>query len=141
MSSEFRMFVPSRFSPWRHNCHSSSIGKETMQIQEYIGQELKLRDRESPTAAGAAPPLNEAKRRSKVPRFPSASVIDFFEASDRVPARSQDCGKDPEINSKASGFAVRRLPSVQRVDRLEDSLYWFSSGATLVYLLLEFLGR
>jgi hypothetical protein len=112
-----------------------------MPTQEYIEQEMKLRDRESPTAPGVAPRLDETKYPSKVPRATSASAIDFFEAGDRVPARPQDCGKEPEISSKASGFAVRRLPSVQRVDRLEDSLYWLFSGATLAYLLLEIIGR
>jgi hypothetical protein len=111
-----------------------------MQTQEYIEQEMKLMHRESPAAPGAAPRLDETKYPSKVPRAPSACVIDFFEASGRVPARSQDGGKEPEINSKASGLAARRLPSV-RVDRLEDSLYWLFSGATLVYILLEIIGR
>ena len=112
-----------------------------MQTQEYIEQEMKLRDRESPTRPGPAPRLDEAKYPPKVSGVASAGVIDFFETSDRVPARSQDFGKEPEINSKVIGFAFRRLPSVQRVDRLEDSLYWLFSGATLAYLLLEIIGR
>jgi hypothetical protein len=111
-----------------------------MRTQEYIEQEMRLTDRESPTAPSAAPRLDQTKYPSKATRAPSACVIDFFEASGRVPARSQEGGKEPEINSKASGFAARRLPSV-RVDRLEDSLYWLFSGATLVYLLLEIIGR
>jgi hypothetical protein len=112
-----------------------------MQRQEYIEQERKLKDRESPAAPGAAPRLDETKYPAQVPRAPSARIIDLFEASDRVPARSQNCGKEPEMKSKASGFAVRRLPSVRQIDRLEDSLYWVFSGATLVYLLSEIIGR
>jgi hypothetical protein len=112
-----------------------------MQTQEYMEQETMLTDRESPTASGAAPRLDYIKYLAKQFQAPSARVIDFFEASYRVPAKLQDCGKEPEINSKASGSSVRRLPSIQRVDRLEDSLYWLSSGATLIYLLLEFIVR
>jgi hypothetical protein len=112
-----------------------------MQTQEYIEQEIKWTDQESPTAPSAAPRLDETKYRSKVPRAPSACAIDFYQAGDQGAARSQERRKEPGINSKANGFTVRRLPSVQRVDHLEDSLYWLFSGATLVYILLDIIGH
>ena len=37
-------------------------------------------------------------------------------------------------------FAKRELPA-KRVDRLEESLYWLFSAATLVCLLLEIIGH
>jgi hypothetical protein len=33
-----------------------------------------------------------------------------------------------------------RLPSVGRIDRLEESLYWLLSAATLIYFLLRIFG-
>jgi hypothetical protein len=111
-----------------------------MQIQEYVEPAKKLAIRDLPTAVGAAPHLNEAHA-SKVPLSPSACVIDFFQAADRVPPESQDSSNQNEIDLKASSVVGHRLPAVQRVDHLEDSLYWLFSGATLVYLVLAIIGQ
>jgi hypothetical protein len=35
----------------------------------------------------------------------------------------------------------RRLPAVERIDRLEESIYWLLSAVTLTYLLLELMGH
>jgi hypothetical protein len=68
-------------------------------------------------------------------------VIDFYQASDRVLAESQDSSNQNEIDLKANSVVGHRLPAVQRVDHLEDSLYWLVSGATLVYLVLAIIGQ
>jgi hypothetical protein len=109
-----------------------------MQTQEYIDQETKARES---SALPGTPRLDETTCLSKVPRAPSVPVIDFYRASDRVLSKSQDCSKELEIDRKTSRDFARRLPSVQRVDRLEDSLYWLFSGATIVYLLSEIIGH
>lgn len=99
-----------------------------MKRQEYTSQETK--DRKSP-ALPAPPRLDEITRLSKVRRAPSARAIDLYRANDRV----------LEIDRKRSRDFARRLPSIQRVDRLEASLYWLFSGATIVYLLSEIIGH
>jgi hypothetical protein len=111
-----------------------------MQTQEYLEPEKKLTTRELP-AVGAAPRLNVTTHPSKEPLFPSAGVIDFYQATNRVPPESQDGSNQSEIDLKASGVIGHRLPAVQRVDHLEDSLYWLFSGATLVYLVLAIIGQ
>ena len=109
-----------------------------MKRQEYTSQEAK--DRKSPALPGP-PRLDETTCLSKIPRAPSARVIDLYRANDRVPSRSQDCSKKLEIDWKTSRDFARRLRSVQRVDRLEASLYWLFSGATIVYVLSEIIGH
>jgi hypothetical protein len=89
-------------------------------------------------AAGSVPHIDEATL-SKVIRGPSACVIDFFEARDRLPAGFEESSKEFEIK-KASKVAARRIPSIGPVDRLEETLYWLFAAATLVYLLLGIIG-
>jgi hypothetical protein len=110
-----------------------------METEEYIEQEINFTDRESLAAPGAAARLDETTYPSRVFRTPSACLIDFFEASNRVPAGLQDVSKEFDINQKASRGAARQLPSVRRSDYLEDSLYWLFSAATLVYLLFAII--
>jgi hypothetical protein len=69
----------------------------------------------------------------------SACVIDFLKARDRLSAEFEGTSKELEITWKARKVAACRMPSVQ-VDRLEDSLYWLLSAATLGYLVLEIIG-
>jgi hypothetical protein len=77
-----------------------------------------------------APRLNE-----------TTCVIDFFEARNRLLAGFEESGKEFDINRQGdTGAAYRRTP-LQRVDRLEESLYWLLSAAMLVYFLLEIIGR
>ena len=111
-----------------------------MQTQEYVEPAKKLTNRDLPAANGAAPHLSETHA-SKVTLSPSACVIDFYQATDRVLPEGQDSGGEIEIDLKANSVLGHRLPAVQRVDHLEDSLYWLFSGATLVYLLLEIIGQ
>jgi hypothetical protein len=68
-------------------------------------------------------------------------VIDFYQAADRISPEAQDSSNEIEIDLKASSAVGHRLPAVQRVDHLEDSLYWLFSGATLVYLVLAIIGQ
>ncbi|MEY2607099.1 MAG: hypothetical protein QOH31_4939 [Verrucomicrobiota bacterium] len=69
----------------------------------------------------------------------SACIIDFLNARDRLSAEFEGTSKELEITWKARKVAARRMPSV-RVDRLEDSLYWLLSAATVGYLVLEIIG-
>lgn len=111
-----------------------------METEEYIKQEIKFTDRESLAAPGAAARLDETTYPLRVFRAPSACLIDLFEASKRLPAGWQDGSKEFDLNQKASRGAAGQLPSVRRTDRLEDSLYWLFSAATLVYLLFTIIG-
>ena len=79
------------------------------------------------------PNLNEVLPNS------AAYVIDFFEARDRLPAGFEGRSKAFEINRKSGKVVVSRYPSIGRMNRLEESLYWFLSAATLIYLLFELL--
>jgi hypothetical protein len=69
----------------------------------------------------------------------SAGIIDFLKARDRLSAEFNGTSKESEMIWKARKVAARRMPAV-RVDRLEDSLYWLLSAATLGYLVLEIVG-
>ena len=52
-----------------------------------------------------------------------------------------ESSKEFPMNRQGSEVAAYRRPSVKRVDRLEESLYWLLSAATLIYLLLGIIGR
>jgi hypothetical protein len=122
--------------------HHSEQG--TMGTQKYIQQEMKFTQRELEAAPGAptAPRIDGATTLSNVTCAPSVCVvIDFFDARDRLRAGFEESSKEFEINRKASNVAAHRLPSAERVDRLEELLYWLLSAATLVYLLLCIAGR
>ena len=87
-----------------------------------------------------APGIDEAAVLSTVIRAPSACVIDFFEARDRLSAGFAASSEEFEIKRKTGKVALRRIPSVGRFDRFEESLYWLISAATLIYLVLEIIG-
>jgi hypothetical protein len=69
----------------------------------------------------------------------SASVVDFLEARDRLSAEFEGSSKDFKLTWRTRKVIAPRMPS-PRVDRLEESLYWLISAATLGYLLLEIVG-
>jgi hypothetical protein len=69
----------------------------------------------------------------------SAAVIDLLGAGDRSPAGFEGSSKATHLNRKNGQMAVSRLPSTGRIDRLEESIYWFLSAATLIYLLFEII--
>ena len=71
---------------------------------------------------------------------PSACLIDFFEARDRLRPGLDERGQPFGIKGKSQKLALHRLPSIKRVDRLEESVYWVLSAAMLVYLFLEIVG-
>jgi hypothetical protein len=74
-------------------------------------------------------------------RPPSACVIDFFEARDRLKPGLEEHGQQLEIKGKSQKLALHRLPTIKRADRLEESVYWVLSAVTVVYLLLGIIGR
>jgi|SRR5450432_4046764 hypothetical protein len=64
----------------------------------------------------------------------------FFEAGERLPYGFEKGGHEFAIIRKGDQTMVCRLPAAQRIDRLEEAVYWLLSGATLTYLLLELMG-
>lgn len=86
-----------------------------------------------------APEIDEARTLSKEVPTASACVIEFFEARNSLTAGFEEGRKEFE-KWKASKVAASRLPSLRRIDRVGESLYWLLSAATLVYLLLALIG-
>jgi hypothetical protein len=72
---------------------------------------------------------------------PSACIIDFFEARNRLKPGLDERGHHLGIMGKSQKVVLHRLPSIMRVDRLEESIYWVLSAVMLAYLLLEIIGR
>jgi hypothetical protein len=103
--------------------------------------EFTQREWQAAPAPRSAPGIDEAAALSTVIRAPSECVIDFFEARNRLSAGFEASSEEFEIKRKAGNVAARRIPSVGRFDRLEESLYWLLSAATLIYLVLEIIGR
>ena len=114
-----------------------------MGTQKHVQQDMKFTQQELPAAPGVPPKqrFDEEATLSKMTHSSSVSVTDFVEARDRLAEGFADSGQEFEINRRLSELAARRLPSVKRVDRLEESLYWLFSAVTLAYLLLEIIGR
>jgi hypothetical protein len=108
----------------------------------YVQQEMKFteRDLETPPSAPPAPRIDKDTTILNASSARCACIIDFLDAGDRLPPGFEECSKKDEINRKASK-AAHRLPSAHSVNRLEESLYSLLSAATLVYLLLWFIGR
>jgi hypothetical protein len=102
--------------------------------------EFTPREWQAAPAPRSAPGIDEAAALSTVIRAPSTCVIDFFEARDRLSAGFESTSEEFEIKRKAGKVAARRIPSVGRFDRLEESLYWLLSAATLIYLVLAVIG-
>jgi len=102
--------------------------------------EFTQREWQAAPAPRSAPSIDEAATLSTVIRASSASVIDFFEARDRLSAGFEASGEEFEIKRKAGNVGARRIPSVGHFDRLEESIYWLLSAATLIYLVLEIIG-
>jgi hypothetical protein len=108
-------------------------------IQEPM--KLKLRELPSLPPAPAMQRMDDASAFSKVlTRAPSGCVIDFFAARDWLQTGFAEGGPRIEIHQKPDELAAQRLPSVERVDRLEESLYWLLSAATLIYFLFGIIG-
>ena len=87
------------------------------------------------------PSVDHHPNLNEVPPSSSARDIDIFKARDRLSERFQETSKEIEIKRKIRNVAARRMPPVRQIDRLEESLYWLLSAATLVYLLLGFTAR
>jgi hypothetical protein len=97
---------------------------------------MKSTQRELP-----APRIEEATTRSRVTRAPSGCVSDFLPARDRLPTGLEGTSHDFEMNRIAKEAAADRLLAVTRMDRLEESVYWLLSAATIVYLLFGIISR
>lgn len=78
---------------------------------------------------------------SAAPTASLACVIDFFETRDRLSAEFAETRTGFEVKRKVRKVGARRIPSVGRIDRLEESFYWLLSAATLDYLVLGIIGR
>jgi len=65
----------------------------------------------------------------------------FFEANERIPYGYEKGGHELTIIRKGGKTMFRRLPAVERIDRLEESIYWLLSAVTLTYLLLVVMGH
>jgi hypothetical protein len=72
---------------------------------------------------------------------PSVCIIDFFEARDRLKPGLDERGQNSRTKEKSQKLAPHRIPSIKRVDRFEESIYWVLSAVMLVYLLLEIIGQ
>jgi len=108
-----------------------------MVVQEYSQEKMNFAKQEIPTApvTRSAPRFDEAETISGLTRTRSVPIIDFLEARNRLPAELESRSEEFEINLKAGQAAAPPLPSIGRMDRFEESLYWFISAATLIYLL------
>jgi hypothetical protein len=74
------------------------------------------------------------------PAAPSIGILHFHEARCRLSAAFSDTDKEIETERKTRKEKPgTRLP-IGRRDRLEESLYWLISAATLGYLGLTVLG-
>ncbi len=73
-------------------------------------------------------------------RAPSVCVIDFFAGRDWLQREFSESSQKFKIHREADNLALYRLPAVDQVDRLEDSLYWLLSAAMIVYFLLGIIG-
>src|SRR5258707_74806 len=106
-----------------------------MGTQKHVQQKMKFTQRELPTAPGAPPEqrFDEDRTLSEMAHGLSVSATDSVEAHDRLAEGFEDNGQEFETNQRLSQLAVRRLPSVRRVDRLEESLYWLFSAVTLAW--------
>ena len=100
-----------------------------MVIEHYVQEKIDLAERELLAVPGAqsAPRFDKAESISSLARIQPACVIDFFEAANWPPAKLE----------RSCEVSLHQLPSIGRIDRLEESLYWFISAATLTYLLFE----
>ena len=88
----------------------------------------------------AVPSVDHHPNLNEGPPTSSVCDIDFFKARDRLSARFEETSKEFEIKWKIRKVAACRMPSVRQIDRLEESLYWLLSAATLVYLVLWIIG-
>jgi len=111
--------------------------------EKYMQQNMEFTQREwqAAPAARSAPGIDQAAALLTVIRAPSACVIDFFEARNRLLAGFEASSEAFEIKRTTGNVAARRIPSVGRFDRLEESLYWLLSAAMLIYLVLEIIGH
>jgi hypothetical protein len=91
------------------------------------------------THSNAVRNIDHQLNSDEVPPTARSSVIDFFEARERLSAeflqRAERCAALREI----SDVAARQRRSIQLTNRLEQSLYWLLSAAVLAYLAFKII--
>jgi hypothetical protein len=104
-----------------------------MAVEEYILEKTNFAKQKRPTTlvTRSAPRFDEAEIVSRLSRTRFVYIIDFSQASNRLPVEAESRFQDLE----AGRAAAPTLPSIGQMDRFEESLYWLLSAATLIYLL------
>ncbi len=92
------------------------------------------------SAGRFAPCTVEPKTFSQVNYGRTACLTAIGEQTNWSPAIAEENYQESYFLNKPARIAVRRFPSVTRRDRLEESLYWLFSAATLAYLLVVIIG-
>jgi len=108
-----------------------------MVVEEHIEEKMNFAEQEMPTATvtRSASLFDEGETISSLSRTRSVYIIDFFEERNRLPAEVEVRSEEFATNLQAAQAAAQPLPSIGRMDRFEESLYWLISAATLIYLL------
>jgi hypothetical protein len=109
-------------SSWKKKCIQNAM--------KFKQRKLQIAHKEPGT-----PRVDDAKTLSNMIHAPSACIIDFFEARDRLSGGFE--GGDKEFTKSRKVRALR----LRSIERLEESVYWLLTAATFVYLLIEILGR
>ena len=104
---------------------------------------MKFTQRELQVVAGAPPVRQVEDGATFLPVTGGLSKCpgQFFEAGERLPYGFEKGGHQLATTRKGGRTMVCRLPAVERIDRLEESIYWLLSAVTLTYLLLELMGH
>jgi hypothetical protein len=111
-TARLQVSILSKMNRRRATCPVRHSKEGTMRIPEnYSQQEMEFIELELPTAPGV----------------PVAPCDDEAATLSRVGATSK--------------VVFDRLRSIERVNRLEESLYWLLSAATLIYLLVGIIGH
>jgi hypothetical protein len=92
------------------------------------------------SAARSAPRTEKTATFSKVSGGRAACLTAIGEKTYWSPAPLEENGREAYFLNAPSRAVVRRFPTVTRPDRLEESLYWLFSAATLGYLLVVIIG-
>jgi hypothetical protein len=122
---------------------ASSNGAKGSWKKKCIQNAMKFKQRKLQIAhkEPGTPRVDDAKTPLNMIRAPSACIIDFFEARDRLSGGFEGGDKEFTKSRKVRNVRALRLPSVERLECLEESVYWLLTASAVVYLLIEILGR
>jgi hypothetical protein len=92
---------------------------------------------ELPTApvTQAATSIEVSESASRLTRTDPEYYIDFFQAPNPLTLGFEESSEDLEMSRESDSAVASLLPTLGRIDRLEESIYWFLSAATVIYLL------